>query len=81
MIDFDKMTVAEHEQYKEMQRKAEGWDSLKDSLSIASEHMKRELENRPNYISNEYAKGQADTLRNTLRVMNLSEIEEHERID
>lgn len=26
MIDYDKMTVAEHEEYREMQRKAEGFD-------------------------------------------------------
>lgn len=28
MLDFDKMTVAEHEAYKEMQRKAEAFDEI-----------------------------------------------------
>ena len=32
MIDFDKMTVAEHEQYKEMQRKARLYDKLQEDL-------------------------------------------------
>ncbi len=28
MLDFDKMTVAEHEAYKEMQRKAKAFDKV-----------------------------------------------------
>ena len=32
MIDFDKMTVAEHEQYKEMERKAKLYDELQKDL-------------------------------------------------
>ena len=34
MIDFDKMTVAEHEQYKEMERKAELADSVKQAYDL-----------------------------------------------
>lgn len=32
MIDFDKMTVAEHEAYKEMQRKTKLYDELQEDL-------------------------------------------------
>ena len=34
MIDFDKMTVAEHEQYKEMERKAEAFDRMRETASV-----------------------------------------------
>ena len=45
MIDFDKMTVAEHEQYKEMERKAEAFDKYKAHMEshIAGEINEEEL--------------------------------------
>ena len=34
MIDFDKMTVVEHEEYKEMQRKAQAFDRMRETASV-----------------------------------------------
>ena len=34
MIDFDKMTKEEHEQYREMERKAQAFDRMRETASV-----------------------------------------------
>ena len=49
MIDFDKMTKEEHEQYKEMERKAEAFDAFKKAIDKDINTVKIAMENEKDY--------------------------------